>query len=42
MRVDTAISSKILLTVLKELAKKRYVDFINSLQEYCKAGSKGL
>jgi hypothetical protein len=39
MKVDPAVSAKILCTVLKDLSKKRYADFINSLQEYAKTSS---
>jgi hypothetical protein len=36
MKVDPAVSAKILFTVLKDLSKRRYADFINSLQDYSK------
>lgn len=34
MKVDPTVSAKILFTALKDLAKKRYADFINSLLDY--------
>lgn len=34
LKVDSGISGKIMLSVLKELTKRRYADFVNSLVEY--------
>ncbi len=39
MKVDPAVSAKILFTLLKDCSKRRYADFINSLQEYANASS---
>lgn len=37
MQVDAAISGKILLSALKGMLRRRYVEFVNGLQEAAKA-----
>lgn len=37
MQVDAAISGKILLSALKGMFRRRYVEFVNALQEAAKA-----
>jgi hypothetical protein len=34
MRIDATISGKLLVTTLKDIAKRRYTDFVNSLIEF--------
>jgi hypothetical protein len=36
VHIDATISGKLITAAIKQLIRKRYVDFINSLQEACK------